>query len=382
MVSPFVTNGFAQALIDNEVDSHLVSRPDTLNNLDQGTLETLAPPEAERIWQLADHEGDAASPLSGLHAKLFLADDGWNAHIWTGSANATDAAFGRNIEFLVQLKGQKSRHGIGCLMAPGSPKQRGGFRDLLSSYLPDPENPTVVDEEKQAKQRQLDYMTKDLASGQHISASVATSTDGQYELAVRIALGGISAIKGQRPDIRVRPISLPEAFSQWGTQLQDCSMEFVFAGLSLNQLTEFVAIDVELPGTELKSSAVTRISIRGMPERKVREDSALLSQLRTSDDLVRYLALLLADDSASLAYVIREQRRRSRKARHQMGASPVAIFETLLRGLAGNPQMLDELEGLFDQQNAIEGAADFLKSEAFLQIWEPFCQARKQLQTL
>ena len=157
VVSPFVTNGFAQALIDNEVDSHLVSRPDTLNNLDQGTLETLAPPEAERIWQLADHEGDAASPLSGLHAKLFLADDGWNAHIWTGSANATDAAFGRNIEFLVQLKGQESRHGIGCLMAPGSPKQRGGFRDLLSSYLPDPENPTVVN--KRSRQNNASWIT-------------------------------------------------------------------------------------------------------------------------------------------------------------------------------------------------------------------------------
>jgi hypothetical protein len=382
VVSPFVTNGFVQALIDNEAVSHLVSRADTLNNLDQGTLETLAPPEAERIWQLEDHEGDAATPLSGLHAKLFLANDGWNAHIWTGSANATDAAFGRNIEFLVQLKAQKSRHGIGCLMAPGSPKQRGGFRDLLSSYLPDPENPTVVDKEQQAKQRQLDYMTKDLASGHHMSARVATPTDGQYPLAVQIALGGIAAIKGQMPDIRVRPISLPEAFSQRGTQLQDGSMEVLFAGLSLNQLTEFIVIDVELPGTELRSSAVTRVSIRGMPERKVREDSALLSQLMTSDDLVRYLALLLADNSVSLAYNIREQRRRSRKTKHQVGALPVAIFETLLRGLAGNPQMLDELEGLFDQQNPVEGVAAFLKSDAFLQIWEPFCQARKRLQTL
>jgi len=382
VVAPFVTNGFVQALIDDDVNSHLVSRLDTLSSLDQSTLQVLATPEMERIWQLADHEADAASPLSGLHAKLFLADDGWSVHFWTGSANATDAAFGRNIEFLVQLKGQKSRHGIACLMAPGSLKQRGGFRDLLSSYVPDPENPAVVDEDLQAKQRQLDYMAKYLASGQHISASVATPTDGQYQLAVRIALVGIVAVKGQRPDIRVRPISLPEAFSQRGTQLQDGSMEVLFAGLSLNQLTEFIVIDAELPGTDLKSSAVTRVSIQGMPERKVREDSALLSQLRSSDDLVRYLALLLADDSASLAYAIREQRRRSRKTKHQVGASPVAIFETLLRGLVGNPQMLDELEGLFDQQNAVEGAADFLKSDAFLQIWKPFCQARKQLQTL
>jgi hypothetical protein len=171
-------------------------------------------------------------------------------------------------------------------------------------------------------------------------------------------------------------------FRSGATQLMDGSLEAVFRGLSLNQLTEFIVIDLELLGTELKSSAVTRISIRGMPVRKVRENSALLSQLKSSDDLVRYLALLLADDPASLTGAIREQRRRSRKARHQVSASPVAIFETLLRGLAGNPQMFDELEGLLNQQNTIEGAADFLTSEAFLQIWEPFCQARKQLQTL
>jgi hypothetical protein len=382
VVSPFVTKVFVKALIDDDVNSHLVSRVDTLSSLDQSMLQALATPEMERIWQLADHEADAASPLSGLHAKFFLADDGWNAHLWTGSANATDAAFGRNIEFLMQLKGQKSRHGIACLMAPGSPKQRGGFRDLLSSYVPDPENPTLLDEDLQAKQRQLDYMTKYLARGQHISASLATPTDGHYQLAVRIALEGIVAVKGQRPDIRVRPISLPEAFSQRGSQTQDGFMEVLFAGLLLNQLTEFLVIAVELPGMDLKSSAVTRVSIQGMPERKVREDSALLSQLRSSDDLVRYLTLLLADDSASLAYAIREQRRRSRKTKNQVGASPFAIFETLLRGLVGNPQMLDELEGLFDQQNAVEGAADFLKSDAFLQIWKPFCQARKQLQTL
>jgi hypothetical protein len=380
VVSPFVTNGFVQALMADGVNSHLVSRADTLNSLDQSTLESLATPEMERFWQLSDSEADAATPLSGLHAKLFLADDGWNAYLWTGSANATDAAFGRNIEFLVQLKGQKSRHGISCLMAPGSPKQRGGFRDLLSSYLPDTENPTTVDEEKQAKQRQLDYMTKELAGGKYISASVTSPIDGLYQLAVRIALVGIMAVKGQKPEIRVRPISLSQAFSQQGGQLQDGSMEVLFTGLSLNQLTEFIVIDVGLPSMDLKSSAVTRVSIQGMPERKMREDSALLSQLRSSDDLVRYLALLLADDSLSFAFAIREQRRRSRKAKHQVGESPVAVFETLLRGLVRNPQMLDELEGLFDQQKKVEAVAGFLKSDTFLQMWEPFCQARKQLQ--
>ena len=35
-----------------------------------------------------------AIELSDLHAKLYVSERGWDAHIWTGSANATAAAFG------------------------------------------------------------------------------------------------------------------------------------------------------------------------------------------------------------------------------------------------------------------------------------------------
>jgi phosphatidylserine/phosphatidylglycerophosphate/cardiolipin synthase-like enzyme len=52
---------------------------------------------------LEDRDRAAATPdqveltpsvqLHGLHAKLFVSDDGWYSHVWTGSPNATTAAF-------------------------------------------------------------------------------------------------------------------------------------------------------------------------------------------------------------------------------------------------------------------------------------------------
>ena len=53
---------------------------------------------------------------SDLHAKLYVSESGWDAHVWTGSANATDAAFRRNVEFLVELIGPRKRFGIDTLM--------------------------------------------------------------------------------------------------------------------------------------------------------------------------------------------------------------------------------------------------------------------------
>ena len=51
--------------------------------------------------------------LTGLHAKLYITDAGWKSSLWTGSANATSAAFSRNVEFLVELVGKNCHFG-GC----------------------------------------------------------------------------------------------------------------------------------------------------------------------------------------------------------------------------------------------------------------------------
>src|SRR5579863_10247071 len=80
-----------------------------------------------------DEEGPADYVLQGLHAKLYVADAGWKASVWTGSANATDAAFGPNVEFLVEIQGVKSKFGIDALMAKGQGEAR--FGDLLKPYL-------------------------------------------------------------------------------------------------------------------------------------------------------------------------------------------------------------------------------------------------------
>src|SRR5262249_42032504 len=81
-----------------------------------------------------DGEAQEAVPMArGLHAKLYVAEDGWNAHIWTGSANATTAALERNVEFLVQLTGKKSRVGIDRVLGY---EDKNGLHTLLTPFVP------------------------------------------------------------------------------------------------------------------------------------------------------------------------------------------------------------------------------------------------------
>src|SRR5690606_38336609 len=74
------------------------------------------------------------TPLSGLHAKLYLIEQGYDAQLWTGSANATRAAFHHNVEFMVCLTGYKRDVGIDRFLS--KVENQTSFRDLLIPYTP------------------------------------------------------------------------------------------------------------------------------------------------------------------------------------------------------------------------------------------------------
>ena len=91
----------------------------------------LSPPEHAR------DEASAERPdveLRGLHAKLFVVDQGGRARVWTGSANATHGAFEGNVEFLVELEGRKKHCGIDAVI--GDRDDGLTLRSLLEPYRP------------------------------------------------------------------------------------------------------------------------------------------------------------------------------------------------------------------------------------------------------
>ena len=116
IVSPFVSDDALKRLGKLGRRNVLISRPESLAPLQPDALG-----QFDQMFQLSpganpeDDDTDANSefselaPLVGLHAKLYVADAGKNTRIWTGSANATQAAFFSNVEFLVELVGPKAK---------------------------------------------------------------------------------------------------------------------------------------------------------------------------------------------------------------------------------------------------------------------------------
>ena len=119
IISPFVSDDFFSRVRPAPVDE-LVSRPESLDLLGPETLSTKvtqafvfddgSAPDVETELERSTAD-DPGRPLVGLHAKVFAFEKEGRAHLFLGSANATGAAFNKNVEILVELAGPTSGAG-------------------------------------------------------------------------------------------------------------------------------------------------------------------------------------------------------------------------------------------------------------------------------
>ena len=115
VISPFVAADALSALAETTDEPvALVSRPETLAALEAdpaGTFEHVF--AVDDAAESDDGEEALERDTMGLHAKVYLAENGGQIHLYVGSANATSAALiaGRNVEVLAELTGRRFRVG-------------------------------------------------------------------------------------------------------------------------------------------------------------------------------------------------------------------------------------------------------------------------------
>src|SRR6185369_16625174 len=122
--------------------------------------------------------------LEGLHAKLYVMDDGWDARVWIGSANATVAAFSRNVELLVELRGRKKDCGIDALLGA----ETGGLSSVLAPWTPSGDR--LVDDATCIAQAALDERLREarlaVASAAWTLALLPGANDREVALEARL----------------------------------------------------------------------------------------------------------------------------------------------------------------------------------------------------
>ena len=376
VVSPFLTGGCLNRLTELANDRVLVSDTAELARLGGNVLR---PIKDIRVLSSAAQAADPDAPEedsggttgaagpTGLHAKLYVLDQGWDARIWTGSANATDAAFGANVEFMAELVGLKGRIGIVTLLGEGTDEP--SFASLLEPY--DPPAEPEVDEVGEALSQAVDHVRKALGTAAlmlHVTPGGEADT---FSLELR---GPQICIDSGGPEVAVacRPITLGDGLAA-AVDL-DHPVNVAFPQISFDALTSFIAFVVTATKANrvVAEQFVLNLRLEGAPAG--RRERIIQSLLRDQRAVIRFILMLLADDVNLSAAAFA-------KAGEGIGAFGLGfgeetILESLLRALVREPRRLDRVAQLL--QDLQSGEDPPTLPDGFAAVWDAVWAARQK----
>ncbi|MBA3231794.1 MAG: hypothetical protein H0T05_03150 [Acidobacteria bacterium] len=380
VISPFLSTATLQRLGEGFRQASLVSTPEALAEL------SLATGCFDRFWTLDDdalaelppgvEPGEAVTrdelvQLVGLHAKTYVFERDGQTEVWTGSANATDAAFSRNVEFLTQLTGGRHHGGIDALLEPSKDGTR--LVDILK------------DAEKLVGLGRLDEIQKGLEArietargwivALGLEARVSDRETG-YSLSIHPTAAAASSLP-QAVSVTCWPVMVGEGLAQRFSVGAESAR---FEGISLEGLSAFIAFRVTAREQQEERDArfVLNLPLHGAPAD--REDKLLRALIGDRSRLVRFLTLLLSDDGVppENLFPVPPGNGQSALGASDQAASPTGMFELLVRTLATAPERLDEVAKLKQKLEA-SGEQDSLFPENFESIWRPIWEARGRL---
>jgi hypothetical protein len=365
VISPFCSDEVLRTLTkQTKVADALISRPESLSALKKDTLALFVHClHLDDAAETESGEEDSATeqPLAtGLHAKVYLFETRYHSdytHVVIGSANATNAALNasKNIEILVGLIGRKRKVG-------GIDELLGA--DGLGEYLVD------FDTTKEAA---LDVMRREAeelierarARLSEVSLSIECCTgsqDGFWTLVLNgeiPSLDGITSASAWPITVtREAAVNILDSDTHGGIWLGE---------FSASSVTGLIAFELKTNHPDVTARFVLNLPVTGIPEE--RNSAILQTVISNQDGFVRYLLLLLGDDTLSGIDLGSGSGLAKWVARLSDGED-IPLLEELTRTYSRHPEKLKEISGLvrdlsLESQNAII-------PKEFLDLWKVF----------
>lgn len=379
VISPFVGGPTLARLAGRRKGNVLLSRPEELVAVAPDDLRGY--PQIKvlsdfAIPEVQDVEPD--TPLTvvvptGLHAKAFIADVGWDARIWVGSANATDQAFASNVELLVELRGRKSSCGIEAVLHEGR-RDTPGFGAMLDDYARHL-TPVLPDPDQERARQLLDAARAAVARTPMVAVVTPAAEEGVFDL--RLESRPQAALRipaGVR--VRCHPATLGAGQA---VELSPYGPEHgAWTALTLRELSAFFAVTVSLEAPAEVEHFAIAVPLEGAPADR---GAAVLSQvIANRRDLVRFLLLLLAADESSVSERLDDLRRLiGLPGDDDHGAAAgLPLLEPMLHALSRDPRRIDQIARVIDELSATPEGRERLP-DGLDRVWPAVLAARQAM---
>ena len=376
VISPFVNDeGLATSA---PAGGHLVARPEQLEMLSPATLErfkTFVLNPAAGVQAALDQteadpnstSGNPSTPVTSgltpdLHAKVYILEPTtqWKtARVLLGSANATSSAFERNVEFMVELTGHRDTFGIQSVIG-----EKADLFPYLSPYTPDG---GAEQSDADKLQAQVESWLRSVASIPHtvtVLDPAPSLTAGSHDLKVESKDAYAS-----RPgwNIQVGLLTRP---GQDQAVASGSALDLRVTDVPTADVTAYLTVSV-IASSDVCASTVVVADLVNPPENRL--DLVLARQIDTPEKLMRLIHLLL--DFANPAALSVFENGEAGPARWTPSSGGSGELELILRALAADPKILDNLDDLITRLQKTEEGRAVLPPD-FARLWTQVRQAR------
>ena len=378
IVSPFLDGKTLATLKRNtERTCHLFSRREELDAIPEEILAGFD------CWQFSDlvekgelredmSEGEQEAKLQSLHAKLFVGMKNGRTTWYLGSANCSEPAQGRNVEFMMELrgadtKGIRTKDVVESLTLNEEKQEQGLFERYRPGVKTESDGSRALDQ-------QIRKIRHDIASLPILGRAEKFPIGTAYGLTLEIDARRLALPPGF--EVRVRPIGethkapIPIIPSTQNTITE-------FSGYEETLLSPFLEISI----LNENSTAVRFLRSMEIVLPESRLTRIFNSIIDSQEKFLKYLAFLLTGEEGGAIFDEGTGHTSAPKKETDGSASDVGVFERLMVAASRNPQRLESVEQLVQRLEAesIEDSQPILSSD-FKKLWDVFRTYRSGMQ--
>ena len=359
VISPFVNDEGLDVVTGHRSSSDItvVSRVRDLDQLSTTWTQAISSFQLSGSASLEEDDEASGDPeqLTGLHAKIYVAERNRRAHIFIGSANATGSAFGGNVEILVEMSGGATKVGVDSIL--GKPDDKRSLRAMLDAC--DTLGGIEASERDKAK-RELERVVRAIAEIGHVVT--VGSGPAPYDLALATNKP-VPLPEGYKASLRL--LTLPGHAHHLAVP-PIAPLEATFSKVQLADVTPFLVWEVTSPVSIPPHGTVVRAKLENEPEGRL--DEILARQIDSPEKFFRFLTLLLGFDAGGEDGIEVDAMGKGEGGAF-IGSGGPGVFEMVIRALADRPQSILELDSLVERMESSDQGRQIV-GEAFLALWQ------------
>jgi HKD family nuclease len=372
IISPFLTTSGLQLATKHSISKpKLFSRTLELKRINKNVLNGFSP------WHLSKDYVDGEEKIEtetsenldvqeqDLHAKVYSYKYGWDGYLLVGSANCSERAMLRNVEFMLNLKGKNSKMGPEVLFKELVNDELKVFEKFdLTEDLTETEA-LLLEQEEMLQALKIDIVNCPLY------AKAFKQEDSNYKIEVNFDFTGINT----RQDVEIFTYLFRAEDQRQKLTISQVN-SWSIHNIGEIDISSFLVIELRLVKTPMILKFAIKIKIENLPGS--RNTKIFRDIISNTANFFKYIKFLLADNYWDEQLSFDENRKTAGNGLPFYMSQEEPIYENMLKAISRDREKITEIGNVIEKISEEEDHSNPIIPPDFKLLWSIFEEVHKK----